>query len=153
MGSYSARGSLRNGWLLCAVSHGAPAALVTFGTPKKVAALAGQPGCTLPAVSSTSHCVLTPWSTNWDEAPNAMSGGLHPFAKYEQVAGDACWPMKLALAAGVPALICVSEAELPLVTPPLTDRLVRLRLPLGEKLIDLSSEDDEADAGGAAPRA
>src|SRR5260370_38445903 len=152
MGSYSARGSLRNGWLLCAVSHGAPAALVAFGPRKKVAALAGHRGCTLPAVSSISHWVFTPCRTNWDEAPSAMSGGLHPFAKYEQVAGDACWPMKLALAAGVPALTCVSDAEPLLVTPPLTVRLVRLRFPFGEKLIDLSSEDDDADAAGAAPR-
>jgi len=61
--------------------------------------------------------------------------------------------MKLALGEGVPALICVSDAEPLLVTPPLTVRLDRLRLPLGEKLIDLSSEDDDVDAAGAAPRA
>jgi len=77
---------------------------------------------------------------------------LHPFAKYEQVAGEDCWPMKLALGEGVPAPLCVSDAELLLVTPPLTVRLVRLRLPFGDSVIDLSSEDDDAGANGAAPR-
>jgi hypothetical protein len=61
--------------------------------------------------------------------------------------------MKLALGEGVPALICVSDAELLLVTPPLTVRLVRLRLPFGDNVIDLSSEDDDVEAAGAAPRA
>ena len=74
-------------------------------------------------------------------------------AKYEQVAGDACWPMKLALGEGVAALLCVSDTELLLGTPPLTVRLVRLRLPLGENVIDLSSEDGDADPDRAAARA
>ena len=83
-----------------------------------------------------------------------MSGGLQPDpTKYEQVVAEDCWPMKLALAEGVPALLCVSDAALLLVTPPLTVRLVRLRLPFGESVIDLSSEDDDVDADGAAARA
>ena len=58
-----------------------------------------------------------------------------------------------ALAEGVLTLLCVSDAKLPLVTPPLTVRLVRLRLPLGENVIDLSSEDADADPDGAPARA
>jgi len=81
-----------------------------------------------------------------------MSGGLHPFAKYEQVAGEDCWPMKLALGAGVAPPTWVPETELLLVTPALTVRLVRLRFPLGESVIDLSSEVDDV-AVGADPRA
>jgi hypothetical protein len=81
-----------------------------------------------------------------------MSGGLQPDpTKYEHVVADDCWPMKLALGEGVPALVCVSDTELLLVTPPPTVRLVRLRLPFGESVIDLSSEVDDFDAG-AAPR-
>jgi hypothetical protein len=83
-----------------------------------------------------------------------MSGGLHPEpTKYEHVVAEACWPMKLALSEGVPTLLCVSDAEPLPVTPPLTVRLVRLRLPFGDSVIDLSSEDLDVDADGAAPRA
>jgi hypothetical protein len=81
-----------------------------------------------------------------------MSGGLQPDpTKYEHVIAEACWPMKLALGDGVPALPSVSDTELLVVTPPPTVRLVRLRLPFGESVIDLSSEVDDFDAG-AAPR-
>src|ERR1700686_500802 len=96
-GSYRARGSLRNGWLLCPVSHG-EAPLVTLGTLKKRWAETGQPGSTTPVVLSTSHWVFTPWTTNVGEAPKAMSGGLQPApTKYEHVTLEPCWPMKLEL--------------------------------------------------------
>src|ERR1700686_1184390 len=99
-GSYRARGSLRNGWLLCAVSQAA-APMVTFGTLKKRWAETGHPDSTTPVVLSTSHWVLTPWTTNVGEAAKAMSGGLQPCAKYEQVVLEPCWPMKLELVGGV----------------------------------------------------
>jgi hypothetical protein len=73
--------------------------------------------------------------------------------KYEQVVAEACWPIKLALGEPVPPLPCVSDTELLLVTPALTVRLVRLRLPFGESVIDRSSEVEDFDPDGADPRA
>src|SRR5258705_4122542 len=93
-----------NGWLRWAVSHGVPWALVKRGTPKKADALTGQTGWTCPDVSSTSNCELTPWRTNCVDAATAMSGGLQPGPKYEQVVAEDCWPLKLALALLDPAV-------------------------------------------------
>jgi hypothetical protein len=82
-----------------------------------------------------------------------MSGGLQPDpTKYEHVVADACCPMKLALVDGVPELWMFCTV-LELITPAPTVLLVRLRLPFGESVIDLSSEADDGDADGAAPRA
>jgi hypothetical protein len=55
----------------------------------------------LPDVSRTSHEVLTPWSTKLGDAASAMSGGLQPWAKYEQVVAEPCCPMKLEDVLGV----------------------------------------------------
>src|SRR5215831_17280279 len=102
------------GWLLWAVSHGVPSAFVTLGTPKKFCALTG-PETTRPDVSRTSHELLTPWSTKLGDAASAMSGGLQPWAKYEQVVAEPCCPMKLEVVPGVE--LPVPVALLPPVTP------------------------------------
>src|SRR5579859_4043299 len=85
----------------------------SLATPKKVCALTG-PETTLPDVSTTSHEELTPWSTKLGDAASAMSGGLQPWAKYEQVVAEPCCPMKLEVVGGVDG----PEAELPPFTPP-----------------------------------
>jgi hypothetical protein len=82
-----------------------------------------------------------------------MSGGLQPDpTKYEHVVADACWPVKLALGDGVPEL-WMSCTVLVLFTPAVAFLLVLLRFPLGENVIDLSSEPDDVEDDGAAPRA
>src|SRR5689334_9442052 len=119
-----------NGWLFCAVSHGVPSALVTLGTLKKVWALTGHPGCTLPFVSSTSKLMFTPWKTHRGDAAMAMSGGLQPWAKYGHVMFDPCMPMKLCASAGVAELAADDPLLLLLAPPVLLTRLCG-PLPLG----------------------
>jgi hypothetical protein len=82
-----------------------------------------------------------------------MSGGLQPDpTKYEQVVAEACCPMKLALGEGVFVLSdrSVSVTVLVLLTPEVAVRLVRLRSPFGERVIDrFSPVDDDVVVDGA----
>lgn len=72
----------------------------------------------------------------------AMSGGLQPWPKYEQVVAEPCWPMKLSLGGGVAVL------ETPVPEPPFTppELLMTLAgpLPLGHFGDSPSSAEVEA---------
>ena len=67
-----------------------------------------------------------------------MSGGLHPWPKYEQVVADDCWPMKLEVVMGV-AAATVPEPELLPLTPPVLPTRLAGPLPFGQSAASLFS--------------
>ena len=139
------------GWLWCAVSHGVPSELVTFGIPKNRCALTGQPRCTVPLGLSTSNCVLTPWRTNCGDAATAMSGGLQPCPKYEHVVADDCCPIKLSAGLGVP-VVGEPEVELPPLTPPVAPTSDAGPLPFAQRVASWPSSVDAVGLAPLAPR-
>jgi hypothetical protein len=76
-----------------------------------------------------------------------MSGGLHPWAKYEHVVAEPCWPMKLDVVPGVNVDVA-DDPELFAFTPAVAFLTLAAPCPFGHRTASgLSSIDVDAVAG------